>query len=346
MLWLIAFSLISVVRAEVCDVSSISRPEIAARNFYMVLPADQRVLAISTSYMTREALVEAAQLLRSTASVEQLEPRLAAMEQAWGTVMDEGEQNFTALRAALESKEFSHVGIESTQANMELWERVSGQLYAAEFAQTARAGAEEQRRWRRLLLATIGAPMVLRASEPNLLSGDALFAVDLSVATNEKTGQIKEEPAQQQQTDELAELEARAKRKGEQVLRSLQDNPQTRRAFRNAMNDLKPGSRTLRRSDAQIKRDILRRIWRQDKRQVGEWVDLQLAYLRAQAAGPKPAPKPEPQPEQGAGGPDPLYTQVTGQGVNVILFISEQRLSDLADILSTSCREATKAAQP
>lgn len=271
------FSFSSHLAAATCDIGTAPQPEIAGRNLLMEMPKGRALLLIGTPEISNEERLKFSEMywLREPEG-ENIPQKLSEILTKNAAVLEANERNLALLRELLSQKKLEFVAIEANQANLRQWNKAASDLYVHEFVQSLRRPAPQENAWRQLLLITIGAPLYIKQSQPEIFQDVRFEGVDVNASTTRSVN--VEAPA----SDDV--LRKRAAEKTASVMRSLEDNPRSRRAFQNAVALVRPGSPFVRgKSNAEIKNYVLARTWRPIReKSVSGWTYSLPQFIRNQ----------------------------------------------------------------
>jgi hypothetical protein len=314
-LWSFCFVLLvltSTANAEICDIRSAPRTELAGRSFYMELPGGRAVLVIGEATMNKEEHEQAVRLLaQAPQGTEELNKQVSQFLQERRQVVESAQIDFAILQQSLQQRAFNYLALESAPDALAKWTDKASDLYMDE-AVRVRFGGLNKADGDRLLLITLGPALFLKADQPKLFTDVALMGIDLTLEPGPPPpsagGQAKDAAA----------------RKADEVMDKLEKSKKSLRSFKRIMSQLKPGSSLLRKkSDAEIKQAIVAHFWRPARREVSEWVELKLASLRQKAP---PATI------------DPLYGQLMARKGNGLLLVFEEQVIPVSERLELSCK--------
>ncbi|MBX3021651.1 MAG: hypothetical protein KF799_08260 [Bdellovibrionales bacterium] len=385
MMWLLIFSLIAGASAEICDVGKDAHENIFGRNLTLELPGKNNTLTlVGSKDMGNEQRAAMAKLFydESAAGDALVLKDVDRYVESAMDIIRQSAANIEFLKSRIQTNPPTFVAIEADPATFKQWQQTATDLYLSEFTKTLRQPREVLISWRKLLLALVPAPLFLNLYEPHLFQSTRVIGIDLSPpaargkldppnAQEEATAIPPERPtaenAQQEEEQETKESETQVDRLREQadaatarMERSLADNPRTRSAFRRFKQQIQPGSSYLRRnSDAEIRRQVMDRTWRQGRGEMGVWLRAQLAWARAAGGKSEGTAKSHRtrQREQQARTeqtrrkaqaqasnnnptvPDPIYRQILEQKGSGIFFVVDDHLQPLMQHLAQACRK-------
>jgi hypothetical protein len=183
-LWSFCFVLLvltSTANAEICDIRSAPRTELAGRSFYMELPGGRAVLVIGEATMNKEEHEQAVRLLaQAPQGTEELNKQVSQFLQERRQVVESAQIDFAILQQSLQQRAFNYLALESAPDALAKWTDKANDLYMDE-AVRVRFGGLNKADGDRLLLITLGPALFLKADQSKLFTDVALMGIDLTL---------------------------------------------------------------------------------------------------------------------------------------------------------------------
>ena len=138
----------STANAEICDIQSAPRTELAGRSFYMELPGGRAVLVIGEATMNKEEHEQAARLLaQAPQGTEELNKQVSQFLQERRQVVENAQIDLAILQQSLQQRAFNYLALESAPDTLAKWSDKARDLYMDE-AVRVRFGGTQQSGWR------------------------------------------------------------------------------------------------------------------------------------------------------------------------------------------------------